>query len=252
MTARADRLTGRTATVGPHRLHVRAGGPNHPCRPPALLVPGLVSSSRYLEPLGVELARDRLVVAPDLPGTGRSPRAAHPLPLDELAGLLCRLARDTTGPAVVIANSFGCLVAIELARQAPELVHRLVLTSPVLAPRARSLPALVARFVRAMRHETPRYLSVVLRDALRASLLKGWADLTVLLEDPVLERAAGLAVPTLVVRGRRDDLVPEAFARRLAARIPDGRYHEINCTHALPFAAPQALAAMIREPAGSD
>lgn len=122
MTPPVARLTGRVVEVGPLRLHLRTGGPDHPHGPPALLVPGLVSSSRYLEPLAAELARDRLVVAPDLPGTGRSPRAPQPLPLDELASLLSRLAHATTGPAVVVANSFGCLVAIELARHAPELV----------------------------------------------------------------------------------------------------------------------------------
>ncbi|MDN5750592.1 MAG: hypothetical protein L0H64_19130 [Pseudonocardia sp.] len=54
-------------------------------------------------------------------------------------------------------------------------------------------------------------------------------------------------MPTLVVRGRRDALVPEVFARRLAARIPDGCYREIDSTHALPYAAPRALAGLIRE-----
>ncbi|MBW0091327.1 alpha/beta fold hydrolase [Pseudonocardia sp. KRD-184] len=245
MTGR-PRLAAGTVEVGALRLHVRTGRPGGACATPALLVPGLGSSSRYLEPLGAELASDRLVVAPDLPGTGRSPRAAGPLSLDELAGTLRRLMERMTGPATVVANSFGCIVAIELALRAPDLVERLVLTSPVLAPRARSPVPLVLRFARAMRHEPPRYLAMVLVDVLRASVPKGWADLRVLLEVPVLERAADLTVPTLVVRGTRDHLVPPPFARRVAARIPRGEFAELDSSHALPFAAPRALADLVR------
>lgn len=243
MTAR---LAGRTVEVGPLRLHVRTAGPHRASGSPVLLLPGLVSSSRYLEPLGRELASEHVVVAPDLPGTGRSPRAEHPLSLAELAAVLHGLLRRTTGPAVVVANSFGCLVAIELALRAPEAVQGLVLTSPVLAPRARSLAPLAVRFVRAMRHESPRYLAVLLTDVLRASSRRGRTDLRALLEDPVLERADRLTVPTLVVRGRHDHLVPRAFAERLAERIPAGDYCELDSSHALPFSSPRDVAALVR------
>lgn len=245
MTGR-PRLARGTVDVGSLRLHVRTGRPDGACTRAALLVPGLGSSSRYLEPLGVELASDHLVVAPDLPGTGRTPRADDPLLLDDLAGTLQGLMEGTTGPATVVANSFGCIVAIELALRAPDLVERLVLTSPVLAPRARNPVPLVVRFARAMRHEPPRYLAMVLLDVLRASLRRGRTDLRVLLDAPVLERAADLTVPTLVVRGTRDHLVPPPFARRVAARIPRGAFAELDSSHALPFAAPGALADLVR------
>lgn len=242
----SSRLASTTVEVGGLRLHVRTGRPERALGTPALLVPGLVSSSRYLEPLGTELASDRLVVAPDLPGTGRSPRADRPLRVEELAMTLHRLMDRTTGPATVVANSFGCIVAIELALRAPDLVERLVLTSPVLAPRARSLAPLAVRFARAMRHESWHYLALLSVDAVRASTRRGRTDLRALLDVPVLERAAGLRVPVLVVRGTRDHLVPPPFARRLADRVPRGDYAEIDSTHALPFAAPRALAGLVR------
>lgn len=246
------RLATTTVEVGALRLHVRTGRPAGAGATPALLVPGLASSSRYLEPLGVELAADRLVVAPDMPGNGRSPRADHPLSLDGLAETLQRLMERTTGPATVVANSFGCIVAVELALRAPHMVERLVLTSPVLAPRARRPVPLVVRFARAMRHEPPRYLALLVRDALRASVRRGRADLQALLEIEVPERAAGLAVPTLVVRGTRDHLVPVPFARRLAGRIPGGEFAELDSSHALPFVAPRALADLVRSGGTAD
>ncbi|MCX6462918.1 MAG: alpha/beta fold hydrolase [Pseudonocardiales bacterium] len=246
------RLAGAVVEVGALRLHVRTGRPAESGAAPVLLVPGLASSSRYMEPLGVELAADRLVVAPDMPGNGRSPRAEHPLSLDELAETLQRLMEKTTGPSVVVANTFGCILAVELALRAPDLVERLVLTSPVLAPRARQPVPLVVRFARAMRHEPPGYLALMVRDALRASVRRGRADLQALLEVPVLERAGDLRVPTLVVRGTRDHLVPVPFARRLAGRIPGAEFAELESSHALPFVAPRVLAELVRSGPATD
>ncbi len=93
------------------------------------------------------------MVAPDLPGAGRSPHAARLLTVPELADTVHDLLAATTGPAVVVANSFGCQVAVELAVRHPSAVRRLVLTSPVVAPRTRNLASLALRFVAAMRHE---------------------------------------------------------------------------------------------------
>ncbi|MHA6783311.1 alpha/beta fold hydrolase [Pseudonocardia saturnea] len=62
---------------------------------------------------------------------------------------------------------------------------------------------------------------------------------------PIEERAMRLTVPTVVVRGRLDRLVPEPFARRLAAEIPQGDYVELAAAHALPFSAPDAIARLV-------
>lgn len=120
----------------------------------------------------------------------------------------------------------------------------------MLAPRARSPLRLVVRFVRAMRHESPRYLALVARDVLRVSLRRGENDLRALLDVPVLERAAALRVPVLVVRGGRDHLVPARFARALARSVPRGGYAELDSSHALPFAAPRALVDLVRSAGG--
>lgn len=105
-------LTGHRPGVGAHRLHVGAGGLT-PSDRRDVLVLGLVMSARYVEPLAVELVRDHLMVAPDLPESGDSPQTAVQLSLTELT--LHQLMR-------------------------PEVVHRLVLTTPVLGTGLRALP----------------------------------------------------------------------------------------------------------------
>lgn len=62
--------------------HERKG----PAGTAVVVVHGLGLSSRYLEPTLRLLASDFRVLAPDLPGFGRSTRPAQPLTLAELAG----------------------------------------------------------------------------------------------------------------------------------------------------------------------
>ena len=59
-------LANRSFCVGRRRVHVRVGGPANSLA--VVLVHGVIVSSCYLMPLAVELADDRPVLVPDLPG----------------------------------------------------------------------------------------------------------------------------------------------------------------------------------------
>lgn len=239
------RLQRRHLHFGGRRLYARIGGPTCPVGPPVVLISGYVASGRYLAPTAAELAACRAVVVPDLPGVGRSPHGAAPLDVAGLADLVADLIAGLDGPADVVANSFGCQVAVELALRRPGAVHGLVLTSPVVARRMRSLLPLAGRHVQALRRESWSYLGIVLLDLLRGWPRKAVANLRALLGYPVLGRAGRLDVPAVVVRGRRDPLVPDRFARRLAAAVPCGRYVVLDGTHALPYGMPKAVAGLL-------
>ena len=50
----------------------------------------------------------------------------------------------------------------------------------------------------------------------------------------------------MVVRGERDPVVSQAWAREVAARLPNGRLVEVaGSGHAVNYAAPDALAALV-------
>jgi pimeloyl-ACP methyl ester carboxylesterase len=104
---RADRL-GRLASARVTLSYERQGS-----GPPLLLVHGLGSCKEMWRPVIPQLAREREVVAVDLPGFGASPPG--PKTIDGLAGTLAGFVADLglERPAVA-GNSLGGAVALEM------------------------------------------------------------------------------------------------------------------------------------------
>lgn len=115
---------------------------------PVLLVHGITQDSSTWEPLAAELAGDAALVAPDLPGHGRSDSPPGDHSLGAYASTLRDLVLALELPSVTVGgHSLGGGVALQFAYQFPELVDRLVLVdsgglgrdvSPLL--RAAALP----------------------------------------------------------------------------------------------------------------
>jgi pimeloyl-ACP methyl ester carboxylesterase len=122
-------MTERTSMVeiGGQRLFVREWG--DPDAPVVLFVHGAGDDGGHAAPLANVLADTRRVVAPDVPGHGRSP-AAEPEAYAPsrivvlLAGLLDELAVEA---AVLVGFSWGASVGCHLAARYPERVRSLVL-----------------------------------------------------------------------------------------------------------------------------
>jgi pimeloyl-ACP methyl ester carboxylesterase len=109
-----------------HEVAYRVAGSG----PPLLLVHGMAGSSstwRYVMP---ELARDHTVLAPDLPGHGRSAKGRGDYSLGSLATSLRDLlvALDIER-VTIVGQSLGGGVAMQFAYQYPERCDRLVLVS---------------------------------------------------------------------------------------------------------------------------
>jgi len=101
---------------------------------PVLLLHCSAGSGGQWRRLGTELASAHRVIAPDLPGYGRTGkcrcRVSSGLGHDaeHLAGLLT----DLDEPAHVVGHSYGGAVALKLAMRHPALVRSLTLIEPVL------------------------------------------------------------------------------------------------------------------------
>lgn len=212
-----------------------------------VLVHGIGVSSRYFGPLERDLSRTGRVVAPDLPGFGRSRMPDEP-PLsvvehaDVLAALIEELGLDRP---VVVGHSMGAQFVTELAIRRPELVGALVLVGPVVDPEAASLTRqglrLAADFVR----EPPRGAALQLREYLRTGVRWYLATARHMVAYRLEERLPLVTVPVAVARGSRDPVSPSAFVRRLAASA-GGTVEEIpGGAHVVQWSRPDAVRALV-------
>lgn len=200
------------------------------------------------------------VVAPDLPGHGRSPGARGDAPglasmVDSLEPVWAEL--DRAKPRLLMAHSFGGLLAVQLALRHADAVAALLLSSPFFdfgtppKPWQRFMARILLRVVPGLGVPTGLDTTALARDpqvalAYRADALVhdrmsprifAEAELTHALI-PAL--AARLTMPVLVWHGDADRLTGFAGSQRFAARLRHpkgafigiaGGYHELLNDH---------------------
>jgi pimeloyl-ACP methyl ester carboxylesterase len=248
-------------TRGPRLSIVEAGTGT-----PVLAMHGLgATKGSFLPTLAALADRERFrVIAVDLPGFGDSDKpigAAYDAAYfaETMIGLLDRLEIDRTH---LLGNSLGGRVALELGLSQPDRVLRIGLLAPSLAwLRGRPLQPLVrlARPELGLLQFTPRPLIERAVRRLIPGAQDGWAAVGVdeflrsyltrsgraafyaaarhiYLEEPGGEsgfwtRLATLQPDALFIWGRRDRLVPHAFARHVATTLPRARHLELDCGH---------------------
>lgn len=197
------------------------------------------------------------VFAPDLPGHGASP----PLPGTELDRVAERIALfcDTLGltKITLVGHSMGGNLALALALAEPELVERMVLVDPAInmdrtppytriylgGSRGWATLRTAQALARSLEPITKRVPHVhkggFVAPALRRLAYAGRHDpealhllLHSLFESDIHERLQEIALPTLVVSGEFDTLVPTSVTRELAAQIPGAKFAVIrNASH---------------------
>jgi pimeloyl-ACP methyl ester carboxylesterase len=216
-------------------------GPEVPGSVPLVHVHGFAVSGSYLLPTARALAGRATTVVPDLPGYGRSAAWGHALGIPSLAWALLEIL-DTLGleRAVLIGNSMGGPVALEVAHSAPERVAGVVLASPAGGTHNQPLGRALLQLARDVRRENPRMIPVVLPDYLHFGPVNGLHLFGELTRFPSLERLLRTPVPTLAVLGSHDPLMPPmARVRELGRLAPphltvvviDGAAHAMNYSH---------------------
>jgi pimeloyl-ACP methyl ester carboxylesterase len=98
--------------------------------PAVVLVHGLASSSDTWIPTIDRLAETHRIIAPDLPGHGRSAKPRGDYSLGAYANFLRDLLANLECPrATIVGHSFGGGIAMQFAYQHPDIAERLVLVS---------------------------------------------------------------------------------------------------------------------------
>lgn len=231
------------------RVHARVSrDPVPPEAPIVVLVHGLGVSSRYMLPAARALAPHYRVYAPDLPGFGRSSKSRQALTVSELADALAAwMGRVGIGRAALIGNSMGCQIIADFALRYPARLTRAILLGPTMDPRARTARQQIWRLLIDSTREPPAQPFVVIASYLRAGPLRTWRTLQHALRDPIEDKLPRMAVPTIVMRGSRDPIVPQEWAEEATRLLPRGRLVIVRgAAHTINYGAPEALLRVVR------
>jgi pimeloyl-ACP methyl ester carboxylesterase len=244
-------------TLHGHQISYRVGGRKG--APLLVLVHGITNSSKSWESVLPLLAQDYRIIAPDLLGHGESDKPRGDYSLGAAASLLRDLMLALGHErATIVGHSLGGGIAMQMAYQFPERVERLVLVASGGLGREVS-PLLRAATLPGSEYVLPLLVSEPLvraGDAIGRVLGK----IGLRIGNDVTEMAAGLAslqdiearkafvhttrsvidvggqlvdarnrlylaeaMPTLIVWGERDPIIPAAHGVRAHALIPGSR-----------------------------
>jgi pimeloyl-ACP methyl ester carboxylesterase len=223
---------------------------NPPDAPVMMHVHGFGLSGRYLLPTAERLADDFHTLVPDLPGFGRSGKAAGGLDVPDLAHAAARFLDDRgIERATLVGNSMGCPVICEFAYHYPDRLERAVLVSPAGGIFNQPLRRAMRQISLDGPREPARLMGVVTPDYVRFGVPSTVRMFKSLTQYPSLERLLAMDIPTLAVLGDRDPLMPGATRVQEVASQTDNHVLIVRiegAAHAINFSHPGELAHLIR------
>jgi pimeloyl-ACP methyl ester carboxylesterase len=217
---------------------------------PFVLVHGIGVSSRYFHPSAAELAKYGSVYLVDLPGCGSAPNPRRDVSIRDHASVLARyLKEEGIDRPVLVGHSMGTQVVSQLVLDSPDTTDRIVLLAPTMDPDARGFWHATGRLLRdIVAAEPPAVNAIVSVDYFfRCGVPYFLRQTRHLLADRIEDRLPLLDVRGLVIRGDRDGICPEPWARRVAALLKQGSYAEVRGPHVIMFTDPQRVAALIAD-----
>lgn len=196
--------------------------------PVVVLVHGIGTSERYFRSLTAELARDRRVLVPDLPGFGRSAKPRRVPRVEDLADVVLTVLRHRgLERAVLVGHSMGAQVVAEAMLRAPDVVERVLMIGTVVDPEAPTVLRQALRLAQDGLHEPVAANAIVATDYLRAGPAWYSAVLPHMFAYDTAAAVARLPGPALLVRGERDPVCSRGWNRRLGALAPQGSVREV-------------------------
>jgi pimeloyl-ACP methyl ester carboxylesterase len=241
--------------------------------PPLLMIMGMSGTAlSWGEPFLSDLRRDFDLIAYDHRGVGASSQLDGPVTIREMAqdaaGLLAALELDS---AHVLGISMGGMIAQELALAAPERIRTLTLGCTYCGGEDSSLaaPATLQHLSEAMLsgdreralrasweiNVSPafaddadayaRFVAIAMRRAVAVPVIM--AQMQACAAHDTNARLGQIELPTLVVHGTVDELLPVQNGRLIAERIPGAQLEILDDVgHLFFWERPQRAAELLR------
>lgn len=179
-----------------------------------------------------------------------SERPDHTLSIPELAVALQEvLAELGLTKVVLLGNSMGCAVSLQVAHDAPGLVERLVLVAPAGGEHNQPFGRALTQLARDAPRESPRMGPLAVRDYLRFGPVNTFSLFGQLTRFPTMERFLRLKAPALAVIGSRDPLAPRPHRVAELARLAPPHVTLVlieGAAHGVNFSHPGELAHVVR------
>ena len=194
-----------------------------------LFLPGAGGSPDFWRPVGACLPATWSKEYFGWPGLGNQP---HDPAIGGMDDLLRLVAARIDGPVDLVAQSMGGVIAVRLALEQPDKVHRLVLTVTSGGVDMKGLGA------------------ADWRADYRKAFPRAAAWITAARSSPALP-VEKIAAPTLLIWGDADPISPVAVGRHLESRIPNARLEIVSGgDHDVAQAKAQVVAGLISDHLG--
>jgi pimeloyl-ACP methyl ester carboxylesterase len=233
----------KTTTIDGEKVsyHVQGTGS------PVILIHGLSGSSKWWQRNIHALSSNHEVYVLDLPGYGATRRKGKSLSLaDGVRWLELFISTLHLGKVSLLGHSMGGYMALTFTAAHPEKVDRLVLVAPIGFETKKMLVAYLFPLLKIALYTHPRFFPILLLDAVKAgprTLLRAAREVAA--QDMRIETDL-VFVPSLLVWGKNDTLVPVRIGRLLQRAIPDSRLVVLERAGHVPmFDQPDAFNAAV-------
>ncbi|GCE16024.1 alpha/beta fold hydrolase [Tengunoibacter tsumagoiensis] len=215
---------------------------------PVILVHGLSGSLLWWSRNIQDLAQDHRVYLVDLPGFGSMRRVSTRFTIMKAAQwLLAWMETVNIQKADFIGHSMGGYICIWIAAHHPALVSRLVLVSPAVLSEIRKIWGYAIPLLSTIAYLQRDFFFILIYDALRAgplTLLQATYDL---LSVDAQEEIARISVPTLLIWGENDTLVPPSIGHTLHTKLASSRLVILhNASHISMYDQPAQFNALVK------
>jgi pimeloyl-ACP methyl ester carboxylesterase len=249
----------RTVDVDGLAIRYFEATPSRPAPPDGaslVLVHGFGDSAETWAGVMPALGRRYRVVAPDLPGFGKTPIPPEGMHFSVVARYLARFLDTLRVDRVILAgNSLGGAVAIRYTASHPgRVAHLFLLDSaglhgkvpPLIEPTTREMARSLAEIVTGSKRWLPRFILDDLvrqaNDPARRAALRSPEEVDVTADLPRID------APTTIIWGERDGLIPLDNGIRMRDSIPRAELIVLPGVAHVPQAeVPWRVVALIRE-----
>ncbi len=233
--------------------------------PALILIHGYPFDHSMWNPVVVDLANQTKIITPDLPGFGDNPCENAEPSLDLMADDIAELLEfHHLKRAVVVGMSMGGYVALAFAERHKDRLAGIGLISTQTTADNFETQQARRTLIKKVRTEGTKAAADALSPKLFAAVNQFNADLIRIPNEGAaksgvdgicwaLEAMARrpdrtgilstLKIPTLILHGEEDKIIPVERARQMARLIPDANYVELpGAGHATPMESPKAVA----------